>query len=58
MRAASKAAQLALFNAIPQRGMLAAQLVSHYVGQAREVTEAVREMCRWVTQNRDAGAGT
>lgn len=44
--AASKAAQLVIFQAIPQRKHLAAQLISHYVEHEKEVTDIVKELCR------------
>ena len=48
--AVSRAARLIVFGALPapQRAWLASQLVSYYVGQETEVTEAVKELCRWV----------
>ncbi|GAB4819997.1 hypothetical protein N2152v2_007043 [Parachlorella kessleri] len=46
--AVSLAARLIVFGALPapQRTWLASQLVSYYVGQKPEVTEAVKELCR------------
>ena len=57
--AATKAAQLAVFQAVPQHAGLAAQLVSQWVGPEAAVSEGavrrwapvaevVKESCRWV----------
>ena len=57
--AATKAAQLAVFQAVPQHAWLAAQLVSQWVGPEAAVSEGavrrwapvaevVKESCRWV----------
>ena len=66
--AATKAAQLAVFQAVPQHAWLAAQLVSQWVGPEAAVSEGavrrwapvaevVKESCRWASgwQGGDGG---
>jgi len=58
--AATKAAQLAVFQAVPQHAWLAAQLVSQWVGPEAAVSDGavrrwspvadvIKEACRWVS---------
>lgn len=65
--AASRAAQVALFQAVPQHAWLAAQLVSQWVGPEAAVSDGavrrwtpvadvIKEACRWGASNRLASS--